>query len=244
MSRGKSVLLIALALALAIPFAVEAKKPAVYQRPLEDFLQAQGVETSFFAHPDISGWVDPNWITFALVDYPGVIAEWLLDTYGVDLGTEVAGNVWERPLRGGGAEITVKLRAKNALGFAQAVADIIANGFDFEKTATIFGQKGSAVGAGAEPALGWAHLDVSFVISEPGADLPDLIDVLNDPGSFEPVSMSLISTISGTDADGDAAMLRVYEAAESEWVEADGEYDMIYSKEVVQVKKLAKNKEK
>lgn len=88
--------------------------------------------------------------------------------------------VTERTLANGASQVTVALVATKALGFAQSVADLNANGFDFLNTPTIFGVKAQDVVNGAEPALGPATLDVSFRIAKAGGRLPDLVDVLVD----------------------------------------------------------------
>lgn len=92
--------------------------------------------------------------------------------------------VTERRLANGTAQITVALVATKALGFAQSIADLAANNFDFLDTPTIFGAKAQDVVNGAGPALGPATLDVSFRIAALGPRplaLPDLLDVVNAP---------------------------------------------------------------
>ena len=233
MSRTRSLSLIALALALAIPPASEARRMAVRTRPLRQFLDAQGTTTTFFVHPDISGWVDRDIVTFALVDYPGVIADWLRREHNVDLGTTVTGSVLEWELADGRALIAVMLSAENALGFAQATKDLIESGFDWEGTPEVFGSKASGVAAGATPALGRSHLLLSFIISKPGAQLPNMLDVLNDP-VYYPASIALACRIAGEDADGEPAALSVLQAGQSR----DGQ--MEWSSEVVTVEKLGR----
>lgn len=163
-------------------------------RPCSVFLNAQGTTSRFFPPvKDYVGWtdaVDPQTglpKTFGLVDYAGLANEYIKARTGKSLGTTVTCLVTERALDDGGAKITVALVATNALGFAQSVAELNANNFDFLGTRAIFGAKAvtSAPGEkgvvdGARPALGPALLDVSFRIQEPGGPLPDLVDVLVD----------------------------------------------------------------
>lgn len=163
-------------------------------RPCSVFLNAQGTTSRFFPPVnDYVGWtdaVDPQTglpETFGLVDYAGLANEYIKAKTGKSLGTTVTCLVTERALDDGGAKITVALVATNALGFAQSVAELNANNFDFLGTRAIFGAKAvtsapgeKGVADGARPALGPALLDVSFRIQEPGGPLPDLVDVLVD----------------------------------------------------------------
>ena len=212
------------------------------KRDLSDFLDAQGTLNTppqFFPDvPDYQGWVDTDFTTFALIDYAGLADAYVDDETGTSLGTSIKGKVTERALSDDTAEITVKLRAKNALAFAQSVEDIVDNGFDFLATPTIFGFKAQeVVEDGETPSLGWAHLDTTFIISEPGADLPDFLDLFFDPGTYSPVTMKFNSMTIGARPDGTKASLRVHQVGETVQDE-DGNWSWVYSKEVVEVKDL------
>jgi len=153
------------------------------QRPLSDFLNAQGT-TQCFTPPAQAqlGWatgtfpdgsVKTNGNTgltparFALIDYTGLEAKYLL-SQGIDLGTTVSGSVMERPLADGRALVTVDLQTRNALGWA----------FDIDPSLTpnstplAFGSRVLDVVAGKQPGLGDAHFRVVFTNTGPGAPLP------------------------------------------------------------------------
>jgi hypothetical protein len=178
-------LVIAAVVALALPSLVQAAGQDcvdVNIRPLEDFLSAQGSSISFFPPvPDYLGWSGADSETFALVDYAGLAAAYLTGK-SVDLGTEVRGVVTECELTDGSAQVSVALVTDNAMGFAQDIATLIADDFDFAGTDTSFGNKAVDIAGGEPAALGSADLYLSFRISAPGDPLPDALDVLNAMG--------------------------------------------------------------
>ncbi len=212
------------------------------KRDLSDFLEAQGTLDDpplyFPDVPDYQGWVDTDFVTFALIDYAGLADAYVGDETGTSLGTSVKGKVTEQELSDGTAEITVKLRARNALAFAQSVEDVVANEYDFLATPTIFGFKAQeVVEDGETPSLGWVHLDTSFMISEPGADLPDFLALFADPGTYSPITLKFNSMTIGARPDGTEASLRVHQVGETVQDE-DGVWGWVFSKEVVEVKDL------
>jgi hypothetical protein len=166
------------------------------RRPLSDFLDAQGSTTCFTPPaPAQLGWATGPGKTngnanltpprFALIDYSGVEAKYLLDR-GIDLGTTVNGTVMERALADGHALVTVDLHIHNALGWAY---NITPTG-DNNSTPLAFGARVLDVLNGATPALGNVHFHIEFVNSAPGAPLPDVVavnqDPVNCPGPFVP----------------------------------------------------------
>jgi hypothetical protein len=209
-------------------------KNGVTPRPLSDFLEAQGSTSMFFPPvPDYVGWADGDFETFALVDYAGLAATWLEDNGGPLLHTHVGGNVKERETDAGTAEITVNLHTANALSFAQSLDELVANEFDFLNTPTIFGEKAQDVLAGAAPSTGWASLRLTFTIDEPGGDLPDLLDIIDDPSAFAPVSLAFESQAIGTRPDGTRARLVVHQVAAT-----DEEGVLVFTVEVVEIQDL------
>jgi hypothetical protein len=213
--------------AVAMSLPVEAK---TVKRPLTDFLSKQGTTNGFFPPaPDYVGWTDGPFETFCLVDYAG-----LADFYlGGFLGTDVRGSIIEKALPDGGAEVQVILHTKNALGFAQDIADIIGSGF--LGAPTVFGNKAVCdpsndddvcVEQGAPAAVGPASLKVTFKIAAPGADLPNLLDVVNT-SAYSPVQLDFRSTT----FDDAHALMKVQEKAES----LEGG-DLIYTKEVCEIR--------
>ena len=143
------------------------------QRPLSDFLSAQGT-TSLFQTPvpDYIGWFNNPPTHFALVDYAGLASKWLQDNGGPSLGTQVSGTVSERPLADGRAEVTVILHTTNALAWVSTADDAI-NG------TLLMGSRAQAIladPANHPPALGGVEFMVVFNNTAPGAPIPDLVD--------------------------------------------------------------------
>lgn len=196
--RWKSVV-IAGAIGIALPSITSAEDCVdVNIRPLSDFLSAQGSYVNFFPPvPDYVGWAGSDFATFALVDYAGVAAAYLLDE-GINLGTEVRGLVAECELLDGSAQVDVALVTDNAMGFAQDIEELIANEFDFAGTPTIFGNKAVDIANGEPAALGSAEVYLSFHMKAPGDPLPDFLDVVNAIGTngkltYGPVTLTFTS---------------------------------------------------
>lgn len=181
---------------------------------IDDFVNQQGQTVQFFPPvQDYGGWTDGKFVTFALVDYAGLADDYIKGQTGKSLGTEVTGSVLKCPLDDGRAEVTVALSTRKVLGFAQLIADLEANGFDFVGTPTVFGAKAQDVVAGAAAATGPATLFATFTISSPDALLPDLLDVINNPASYAPVKLSFMSTTCGKSANGRKARLDIHQMA-------------------------------
>ena len=203
-------------------------------RSLSDFRKAQGTTSQFFPPvKDYVGWTDGKLITFALVDYAGLANRYINNkkSTGHSLGTTVTGSVIQCELPDGKAQIRVALSTTKALGFAQSIADLDANNWDFLKTPTIFGAKAHDVVKGANSAVGPATLFTTFSISAPGAVLPDLVDVLvNNPANYAPVTLSFMSTTCGRYPDGRKARLDVHEMAST-----NKDNELVFSVEHVKV---------
>lgn len=175
---------------ILIGFAYVATAQAkTIQRPIEDFLSAQGTfcfddgagGCFLFVPPDPNflGWnseLDATPVRFAGVDYAG-----LADAYPGGNKPQISGTVTERPLKDGTAEITVLLKTKNAnmwvidLDLSGDLLDQIAN------KPTLFGHRSDDVLAGESQALGDSVLHVVFINSAPGAPLPDLLQINGTP---------------------------------------------------------------
>jgi len=174
---------IASALILAAPPAVVAGS-----RPFSDWLSAQGLNATFY--PPVKDYV--GWSTnptsapshrppdtsrlFALVDYAGIAAEWLLANGGPDLGTEVDGSITERTLSDGRVEVHVTVHTKNALTFVTdninvPCCPIIGQPFLFGYTAPEIQADPTL-----EPGLSSVHFEIVFTNTAPGAPLPDFVD--------------------------------------------------------------------
>jgi hypothetical protein len=231
-SLWKNTLVFAALIAFLFPILSEAgqmRKPdplvgktvlSVTSRPLFDFLDAQGTlndPPQFFPLvKDYSGWADGNFTTFGLVDYAGLADKYIKAQTGHSLGTTMEGNVIERRLVDGTAQITVVLSTKRALGFAQSIADLINSNFDFLNTPTIFGAKAQDVVTGKDAAVGPVTLLTTFSISAPGAALPDFLDVINNPAQYAPVKFDFTSTTVGMRPDGKKAILHVHQVGSTD----------------------------
>jgi hypothetical protein len=148
------------------------------QRPINDFLDQQGQRSDFTPTTgDLVGWLDPETLNFAWVDYAG-----LADAL-VPLGTAFTGKVTERPLKDGRVEVLVTLHTKNALAWAFNVLDANFNDpLFFETTPLIFGVRVQDLDEGTAPALASCTLTVKFIHGEPpGGELPDLVQLVNAP---------------------------------------------------------------
>lgn len=175
------------------------------QRPLADFLGAQGTTSVFVTPvPDYVGWATSFATTtvglFALVDYAGLAATWIEDNGGPSLGTEVTGEVHERPLSDGRALVTVILHTKNALTWVMPLD--LATCCDFANDPLAFGYRASdLVGDPTlEPGLAQSHFQVIFKNTAPGDPLPDLVNafILGNalPGQ-EQVAISISANAQG-----------------------------------------------
>lgn len=196
---------------------------SVTKRPLSEFLDAQGSDSTFFPPvPDYVGWAGADFVTFGLVDYAGLADSYIAsEDPTLSLNTQVTGQVRECALPDGSARVTVTLVTANALGFAQSIEDIIANDFDFAGTDTIFGAKAVDVAVGEPPAKGPAKFTTTFTIAEPGAPLPDFLDVVNTT-DFAPASLDFSSKTIGRLPDGKRAALEIEQVAtqseDSDWI--------------------------
>jgi len=187
--------LCALAYAITMPLAAQ-----VVQRPISDFLNAQGTGTTDAARLHAC-WTDPaptqiGWgegcfdstcsdvksngnaknkepFRFAMLDYTGLAGKYLL-TKGINIGTSVSGTVSERPLADGRALVSVDLHATNALGWEWDAANF--NG-TVNGTPLSFGTRVTDLIAHyplLQPSIGNVHFRITFTNAAPGLPLPDI----------------------------------------------------------------------
>ena len=232
---SKITLSIIIILAILVPIQGQAESAELdmqncQNRPISHFLNAQGTSSDFFPPvKDYVGWVDGGFNTFALVDY-AALADTYLEDNNHSVGTRTKGFVIECERNDGKAQIFVSLITTKALGFAQSIADLAENRFDFLATPTIFGSKAQDVVNGADAATGLATLLTSFVIPAPGSQLPNFIDVaLNNPESYAPVKFNFISKTLGKCSDGRRAKLNIHQTAST-----DESGNLIFSNEKVE----------
>jgi len=167
------------------------------QRPIEDFVEAQGTyclddgsAACFLFVPPIQnflGWEDPVQERCASIDYAGLADRWLTES-GDSVGTQFYGSITERPMADGRAEVLVNLQTKNALTWV-AQGELT---YDEDENETLICDSASApllfghrapdvLYGGEEPALCDAYLLVKFINTVPGAPLPDLIQLSASP---------------------------------------------------------------
>jgi hypothetical protein len=144
------------------------------QRPIADFLDAQGTTNQFIPPvPDFVGWGNNNPATrFASVDYAGLANGYLVGVGYPDLGTKTSGKVTELELKDGRARVSVVLHTTNALSWAlkQPITDIATDPLSFGyRPAELLADEA------LDPALGDSEFSVEFNNTAPGAPLPDLI---------------------------------------------------------------------
>lgn len=194
----------AIAAAFSLPMmAAQAKPPtAADVRPIEDFVERQGtfcIDVNFngsyenaivdgnfagncstaaapllFVPPiaNFFGASDPEQGRLASIDYAGLASYWA----GGAFGTSFSGTVIERPLADGRAHVKVVLHTGNALTWV--VDDPTLSDFNGP---LLFGNRAPEVVAGAEPALGSSSMELEFINTAPGADLPDVMQLLFFP---------------------------------------------------------------
>jgi hypothetical protein len=159
------------------PAPVQAAQDPAVQRPISDFLDAQGTTMVFNSPvPDQVGWSNnpalPNFPPprFGLFDYAGLANDFLISQGHSSLDTRTDGTITERPLADGRAEVSVILHTTNALTWASVLVP------DPSTSPTLFGNRAADVLNGATPALGDSVLQVVFKNTAPGAPLPDLVN--------------------------------------------------------------------
>ena len=202
------------------------------QRPIEDFVSAQGTFCLSFATCDADppcflfvppvenfiGLNDPVSLLAASIDYAGLADAWIsAQPNGVSFGTEFRGSITEKSLRDGtdSVEVHVRLRTTNALAWViECEIDSEGNiGCDFGGADVIFGNRAPEVFAGQDMALGDSFLRLKFVSHLGfGAPMPDLLQLLFCGGGEDyefPSLLQFVSTAQGTRADGTAATLIV-----------------------------------
>jgi hypothetical protein len=195
------------------PGPVQAAQGPAVQRPIEDFLDAQGITMVFNAPVfDQIGWANANDPSlhnlppprFALFDYAGLANDYLISHLYPSLDTTTDGTITERPLADGRAEVSVILHTTNALTWAsspvQPVPPVPNPPGPENKNLTLFGNRAADVLNGATPALGDSVLKVVFNNTAPGAPLPDLVNAFqlgNALPGQELVSIAFRGTATG-----------------------------------------------
>jgi hypothetical protein len=154
------------------------------QRPLYEFLKAQGTYCvddgmggcQLYAAPvaNYLAWFDQATGSTIGIDYAGIANAWMMQNMGRSNGTQIDGSITEQPLADGTVQVTVDLKADNAMAFVLRGPDL--NG------AVTYGARPQDLGdPRMAPALGSAHVFITFINTAPGAPLPDLVQLIRKP---------------------------------------------------------------
>jgi hypothetical protein len=140
------------------------------QRPFSDWINAQGaIYNPNTCFRSVFGWATPDFTTFALADYSGKLGACVTAHGGPVFHPEFRGNVTERDLPDGTAEILVNEQFTNTYAYAIDTSSFpirpLLGSPQYEYTG---GPKPTAVASGM--------IQVKFIIPYPGAPLPDLAD--------------------------------------------------------------------
>jgi hypothetical protein len=188
------------------------------QRPISDFLEAQGTfcipngsgGCLLFVPPvpNFIGWGDQAGNLAVSVDYGG-----LANTcFGNAFGTTISGVITERSLANGRAEDTVLLHTQNAMTW-------VVQPQDFVNGSVVFGHRWNTnlptcTLNGASPTLGTSFLEIKFTNTAPGAPLPDLIQLLFSPASGQTlIEYAFQAHATGPLANGAPGMVTVVQTA-------------------------------
>src|SRR5262249_17393544 len=187
LTGGALLGLLALGLTSGIRPAL-ARDAGTTTRPIQDFVDAQGTYCLddgtgiclLFVPPveNYVGWTDPGNNLSMSVDYAGLANAFYDDAFG----TRFRGTVSERRLADGRAEVTVVLQTTSALTYVLRGTDI-----DYATAPLLFGARPTPNGLQGRPALANCELRLVFINTAPGAPLPDLIQLVNDPAAGQEV---------------------------------------------------------
>jgi hypothetical protein len=214
-------------------------RQTVRERPIEDFIDAQGTANKFlfYAGPDAPGLrnyavgvttancpgdADNHFCQYptsriAVVDYAGGANKYLeRHGYG-SLGTKTEGSITERLLPDGRAEVTVILYTTNALTFASTFDPSPPPNSPPQSAETNTRLFGSSVqdlfrDSSRRPSLGNSSLIMIFKNTRPRAPMPDLVNLFAfgvQPPNFEWISFYLNVNVTGSLPDGQKAKCKV-----------------------------------
>jgi hypothetical protein len=211
-------------------------RTVVRERPIEDFINAQGSTAGFYQGPYAPGLRDyavgfttancpndadnhycQNYPTarIAVVDYAGGANKYLIRHGYGSLGTTTHGSITERLLPDGRAEVTVVLYTTNALTFASTF-DYSLPSQSAETNTRLFGSSVQDLfrDPSRRPALGDSNLIMIFKNTKLGAPMPDLVPYFSfgiQPRNFELSSLYLSVNATGSLPDGTRARCTVLE---------------------------------
>jgi hypothetical protein len=211
--RLVGILSVIVVLAVFVP--IGAAQAATSPRPISDFVSQQGTycisdgSGGCFLFvppvPNYQGWGDPVHQRGSLIDYAGVANAWITQASGGtrSFGTQTTGTVIERTLPDGRADVEVQLSTTNALTYVLDCPSILLIGCDFASAPLLFGHRAQEVLAGQNASLGRSFFKIRFKNTAPGAPLPDLIQLFNDPSPGQQLeSYAFSAQALGTLANG------------------------------------------
>ena len=208
--KSSMKLTVAAALLLSMTQAYAKPPSATNIRPIEDFVERQGtfcIDVNFASSyedaivdgdfagncktgalpllfvPPIANFLgagDAEQGRLASIDYAGLADYWAKGAFD----TTFAGKVIERPLADGRALVRVLLHTVNALTWVVDDPNVTN---DFTGPLLFGNRAPEVVEESAEPALGSVSVQVEFINTAPGADLPDLQQILFFPESGQEV---------------------------------------------------------
>jgi len=209
----------------------------IRERPIEDFINAQGSTTGFYDGPYAPGLPDyavgfttancPNDTInhycqypasrIAVVDYAGGANKYLIRHGYGSLGTVTEGSIAERLLPDGRAEVTVVLYTANALTFASTwdPTYVPPPPQSAETNTRLFGSSVQDLFSDPHrrPSLGSSSLILIFKNTKLGAPMPDLVQLFafpeNTPPNFELISVYFSVKANGSLPDGKRAQCTV-----------------------------------
>jgi len=212
--RGASMGLFVLVAALTWGTAPSLAQGSVNIRPISDFINAQGTICTPPPNPlpPLTKVVNGCWdaipveanttlnflaeltyntspyfgFPWALVDYAGLAAKYVKSQGGPDLKTTMSGQVTERLLADGRAEVTVTLFTSNALSWAVDQCECAGGPGN-----VLFGSTPDEVVQGATPALGDSYFKIVLINTGLNAPLPDLFVFVGE--NVPPPGVSLVS---------------------------------------------------
>jgi hypothetical protein len=132
---------------------------------------------------------------WALVDYAGLAAKYIKSEGGPDLNTKMTGQITERLLSDGRAEVTIILFTSNALSWAVDMCQCAGGPGNL-----LFGSTPDDVVHGASPALGDSYFKIVLINTGLNAPLPDLFSFVAE--NVPPPGVTLVSADFRSSADG------------------------------------------
>jgi hypothetical protein len=169
-------LLVTIGLLMTVLPSLQVKAAGTRQRPFSDWLSAQGTVNPVNCASTVTGWLTPDFATFARADYSGKICDCITANGGPTFHPEFSGTVTERDLPDGTAEIQVIHHFTNTHVVARDQTLPTPPG---EPALAILGYNAAELFGHPElqSAVANGMIQVKFIIAHPGDPLPDLSSI-------------------------------------------------------------------